>query len=214
MESLRIFNQEQELRAPTKLRANKFHAKKKVLSPQNKGGNEPMLRSGTSGPINMHIMNNPSIGHTTPWLHKTKIFKPNPRFGLNENIIKNNKTGQLRSKKNMKWNGKIEKKTNPGVFLSKQNYVGLKQKLGKLIHHEVEKQTEGNEEMKKALLNQIIPDPGIENTRLRGKRVLPGKTVKRINFKLRMKNLKGEMNVFGEERKPGSKLRDKPTKKC
>jgi hypothetical protein len=28
MESLRIFNQEQELRAPSKLRANKFRAKK------------------------------------------------------------------------------------------------------------------------------------------------------------------------------------------
>ena len=207
MESLRIFNQEQELRAPSKLRANKFRAKKKVLSPQQKIGDDSKLRTGSSGPINYHSMNNPSMVKTAPWLHKTKIFKPRPRFGINEST-----NGKLRSKKNMYWNGKIEKKMNPSIFLSKRNYVGLKQRLGKLIHDEVEKQTEGNEEMKKALLNEIIPDPGTDNTRLRGKRVLPGKTARKRNFRLRMKNLKGETNVFGQEKRTGTILRDKQAK--
>ena len=207
MESLRIFDQEQELRAPSKLRANKFRAKKKILLPQHKGGDDPMLRSQASGPINFHHINNPSMGRTEPWLHKTKIFKPRPRYGINES---NNR--KLRSKKNLPWNGKIEKKMNPTIFLSKRNYVGLKQKLGKLIHDEVEKQTEGNEEMKTALLSQIIPNPGTDNVRLRGKRVLPGKSARKRHFKLRMKNLKGETNIFGQEKKTSSILRDKPSK--
>ena len=97
--------------------------------------------------------------------------------------------------------------------MNKQNFTSLKQKLGKLIHDEVSKQTEGNEVMKKVLLNQIIPDPGINHTRLRAKKVvLQTKSVQKKNIKLKMKNLKGEMSVFGGEKKVGTKLRAKPPK--
>ena len=203
MESLRIFDQEQNLRASTKLRSKKLRGGKRVLANPHQGlGDSPMLRSGASGPINNAPIN-PTKGYSKQWLHKTKIFKPNPKFGVRESVINDRNTGMLRSKKRLLWNGKIEKKMNPATFLNKQNYIGLKQKLGKLIHDEVAKQTEGNDEMKTVLLNQIIPDPGTENSRLRSKKVLHGRSVKRRNFKLKMKNLKGETNVFGEEKKRG-----------
>jgi hypothetical protein len=65
--------------------------------------------------------------------------------------------------------------------------------------------------MKTMLLNELIPDPGTENTRLRGgKKVLKGKSTKKKNRKLKMINLKGEMAVFGEEKKKGTILRAKP----
>ena len=212
MESLKIFNQEQELRAPSKLRAKKLRAKKRVLQNPNSGINDnPILRSGASGPINFTPPNQ-VMGHSTPWLHKTKIFRPKPRFDLRETFIMENNNGTLRSKKKFAWNGKIDKKTNPKIFLNKQNYIELKQKLGKLIHDEVAKQTEGNDEMKTVLLNQIIPDPGTSHSRLRSKKVHLGKRDKRKNFRLKMRNLKGEMSVYGEEKKFGTILRNKPAK--
>ena len=45
--------------------------------------------------------------------------------------------------------------------------------------------------------------------RLRGKRNIVLKPKKKIN-KLKMKNLKGEVSIFGEEKKQGTKLRAKP----
>ena len=182
MESLKIFNQEQELRNPTKLRSKKLRGKKRVLAGPNKGVNDnPMLKSGASGPINFTPNSVPSMGPSAPWLHKTRMFRPNPRFGVRQSFVMDNKSGFLRSKKNLRWNGKIDKKMNPNVFLNKQNYIGLKQKLGKLIHDEVATKTEGNEEMKTMLLNELIPDPGTENTRLRGgKKVLKGKSFRNM----------------------------------
>jgi hypothetical protein len=211
MESLKIFSQEQELRNPTKLRSKKLRGKKRVLGGPNKGGNDnPMLKSGASGPINFTPAKVPSMGPSAPWLHKTRMFRPNPRFGVRQSFVLDKNNGFLRSKKNLKWNGKIEKKMNPNIFLNKQNYIGLKQKLGKMIHDEVSNRTEGNEEMKTMLLNELIPDPGTDNTRLRGgKKVLMAKSTHKSNRKLRMKNLKGEMTVFGEEKKRGI-LRAKP----
>ena len=174
-----IFNQEQELRAPSKLRAKKLRAKKRMLQNPNSGINDnPILRSGASGPINFTPPNQ-VMGHSAPWLHKTKVFRPKPRFDLRETFIMENNNGTLRSKKKFAWNGKIDKKTNPKIFLNKQNYIELKQKLGKLIHDEVAKQTEGNDEMKTVLLNQIIPDPGTSHSRLRSKKVHLGKRDKR-----------------------------------
>ena len=212
METLKIFNQEQELRAPTKLRSRKLRAGgRRPQSHPMKGGDGPGLLKGVSGPINNAPVN-PMMGPDEPWLHKTKIFKHRPRFpGHGNKTIIESSRGVLRGKKKLSWNGKIEKKTNPKVFLNKQNFIGLKQKLGKLIHDEVSKQTEGNEEMKTVLLNQIIPDPGMNKGRLRGKRNIVLKPKKKIN-KLKMKNLKGEVSIFGEEKKQGKKLRAKPPK--
>lgn len=72
---------------------------------------------------------------------------------------------------------KCSKKFEMKFQNSKKNYMGLKLKLGKLIHDEVAKQAEGNEEMKTALLNQIVPGPGRKNSLLRGKRALPKKNL-------------------------------------
>ena len=72
-----------------------------------------------------------------PWLHKTKAFAPRPRPGMNirvgnvGNMI--GKTTILRNKNQKKWNGKIEKQTPPTVFLNKQNYIGLKERLQSII---------------------------------------------------------------------------------
>jgi len=131
MESLKIFNQEQELRAPSKLRSKKLRGKKRVLTnPKSSLDDNPILRSGASGPINFTPPNQ-VMGPSVPWLHKTKVFRPKPRFDLRETFIMENNSGILRSKKKLAWNGKIDKKTNPQIFLNKANYIGLKQKLGK-----------------------------------------------------------------------------------
>ena len=164
------------------------------------------------------------IGQTgifTPWLHKTKAFVPLRRPGMPGRPIGAGPGGvgriiakptQLLRNKNKKWNGKIEKQTPPTVFLNKSNYLGLKERLGKLIHDEVSKQTEGNESMKKAILSQIIPDPGKETARLRGKKTLTKnrQQPQKPALKLKMKNLKGEVSVFGQEKPAGTKLRAKP----
>ena len=211
METLKIFNQEQELRAPTKLRARKLRAggRRPQSNPQ-MGAHGPKLAKGASGPINNAPMN-PMMGPDEPWLHKTKIFKHKPKHGGHGHTMVAPNSRKLKGKKKLAWNGKIEKKTNPSVFLNKHNYLGLKEKLGKLIHDEVAKQTEGNEAMKTVLLNQIIPDPGTNNGRLRGKKNLSLKPKKKLT-KLKMKNLKGEVSFFGEEKKAGTKLRAKPAK--
>ena len=140
----------------------------------------------------------------------TKAFVPKPRPGMNSNIVgpQLGTHQKLRGKK--KWNGKIEKKTKPNIFLSnKQNYLGLKEKLGKMIHDEVSKKTEGNEAMKQIILSQIIPDPARDTGRLRGKKTALS-VKKKAPPKLKMKNLKGEVSVFGEEKPSGTKLRAKP----
>ena len=96
MESLKIFNQEQELRNPTKLRSKKLRGKKRVLAGPNKGVNDnPMLKSGASGPINFSPNSVPSMGPSAPWLHKTRMFRPNPRFGVRQSFVMDNKSGFL-----------------------------------------------------------------------------------------------------------------------
>ena len=82
-----------------------------------------------------------------------------------------------------------------------------------MIHDEVSKQSEGNESMKQVLLSQIIPDPGRDTGRLRGKKNLKNKQQEKPQkaaLRLKMKNLKGEVSVFGEEKPAGTKLRAKP----
>jgi hypothetical protein len=59
-----------------------------------------------------------------------------------------------------KWNGKFEKRTQPGLFLHKFNYLVLKERLGKMIHDEFSKKNKGNDNMKQIVLSQIIPYPG------------------------------------------------------
>ena len=59
-----------------------------------------------------------------------------------------------------KWDRRSEKQIPPGFFLHKQNFIDLKEKLGKMIHDEILKKSKGNESMKQILLSQIIPVPG------------------------------------------------------
>ena len=60
---------------------------------------------------------------SNPWLHKTKAFRPTPRlgkpgaFGFEKMNITNQKTVLRSKRKKNKWNGKIEKKTPPSIFL-------------------------------------------------------------------------------------------------
>ena len=177
------------------------------------------------GPISTHGIPmglNPFFGpksvigfpHKPPWLHKTKIFIPPPRPGMPRNFGFGRKMGILgRSTPiiNMiKWNGKIEKRTPPGIFLNKFNFLGLKEKLGKMIHDEISKKSKGDANMKQIVLSQIIPDPGRDMEKFRFKKP-PFFQNPFSNFKfLKMKNLKGEINVLGEEKLKDSKLKPKP----
>ena len=185
-DALKGYNEEHENRAPSKLRARRLRSTPHTDSGEmigsgrrvggkigrgvskeigkSQGGRQHPPQTipgqGLGGPI----QGPQAIGMPpfTPWLHKTKAFVPKMKPGMSVKVgnIIGGPTKILRNKNNKKWNGKIEKQTPPTLFLNKSNYIGLKEKLGKMIHDEVSKQSEGNESMKQVLLSQIIPDPG------------------------------------------------------
>ena len=75
------------------------------------------------------------------WLHKTKIFSK-----------KGNNNG-------MKINLKINDNKAPvSNFFDKNNYLSLKQKLGKKIREEVMEKSGEISEVHKKLLDEIVPD--------------------------------------------------------
>ena len=164
-------------------------------------------------------MGGPGMPPFAPWLHKTKAFRPRPRpgmpgmFGAPQMNLTNQRTKLRNRRKKNRWNGKIEKRTPPSIFLNRENYKGLKDKLGQLIRDEVTERSKGDEVMKQSILSQIIPDPGNNYGRLRGKKkTLNLKNNKRAAPRLRMKNLKGESRILGQEKPAGTKLRTKPSK--
>ena len=108
-------------------------------------------------------------------LHKTKIFKP---------AIKNNDENEKTSKN---FDEKIDEKTQPNFFLSKNNYQRLKKSLGNLIRNEVIKNIgDENDSVQRGMLNNIIPlNEGKKNK----KKEL--ETIKEIP-ELKMKSLNGE----------------------
>ena len=143
-----------------------------------------------------------------PWLYKAKVFIPKPRPGMFSITGKNNKNNDSNkiSKFKKKWNGKIDKKTPPFLFLNRHNYIGLKERLGKMIHEEISKKTEGNEQMKQILLNEIIPDPGGFLGRRFKFNALDMHSPKSF-FRLQMRNLKGDINFFGAGKFSGNNLK-------
>ena len=81
-----------------------------------------------------------------------------------------------------------------------------------MIHNEVSKQSEGNDAMKQVLLSQIIPGPRRDTGWIRGKKNFKNRQQeepKKPSLKLKKKNLKCEVSVFGEEKLAGTKLRAK-----
>ena len=78
-------------------------------------------------------------------LHKTKIFQPSKKKDENDSKGEN-------------WDGKIDEKTSPNFFLSKNNYQRLKNSLGNLIRDEIIKNIgEQSDTMQREMLNTIIP---------------------------------------------------------
>ena len=88
-------------------------------------------------------------------LHKTKKLKPAIRnIKSSKTILSGIKLTQLHKK----WNGIIDQRTTPNIFFNKDNYQGLKKKLGKIIHEEV---MENNVDLvQHSILNEIVPCPG------------------------------------------------------
>ena len=222
-DALEDFNKEYENRAPSKLRA-----KSQIMFQPNRqdemsrflphGPNMQMssllnFSPSFHGPIPIHrgpmgfmpfsgFKSANFIPRIDPWLHKTKVFIPPPRPGISGFFGK--KMGMLSNstpKINLrKWNGKFEKRTQPGLFLHKFNYLGLKERLGKMIHDEFSKKNKGNDNMKQFVLSQIIPYPGRDMRKSRFQKPFFFKNQQLSDWKfLRMKNLKGEVNIFGEE---------------
>ena len=207
IEALKGYNEEFEKRAPSKIRER---LKQFNLNPNQNipffphgfpihgplpigGPHLPLGLLGIHGPIP-----GPGIFPVAPWLHKTRRFLPPPRpgssFGFGQKF-KFGKSIPIWSRK-YKWDGKIEKKTPPSLFFYKHNYLGLKEKLGKMIHDEVSKKSEGNEGMKNILLSQIIPDPGRYKRRFWSF----GKNFPPKNFEnYKKKDLKEHINIFKEE---------------
>ena len=182
-DALKGFNEEHENRAPSKLRARKLRSAPKTDSGEMLGSGRrvggKMGRGMNQGP--MGGLKGPKVlgqkggsnmqeaepGIAPPWLHKTKAFVPPQRYGMTNKRVGN--VGKIIGKPTkLLRNRKIVKQTPPRIFLNKQNYLGLKERLGKLIHDEVSQKSEGNDEIKQIILSQIIPDPGIDSGRLRG----------------------------------------------
>ena len=112
-------------------------------------------------------------------LHKTKIFQPSTqKKGENES------NGQI-------WDGKIDEKTSPNFFLSKNNYQRLKDSLGNLIRDEIIKNIgdDENDTMQREMLNTIIPVNEENKNRNKKKRL---EIIEEMPV-LKIQNLNGQM---------------------
>ena len=87
-------------------------------------------------------------------LHKTKILRPSSK-NIKNSVISSTFRLNVSSKK---WDENNEEKTELNIFLNKKNYQKLKEKLGKMIHDEININEKNIEEKK--MLNMIIPLPG------------------------------------------------------
>ena len=137
-------------------------------------------------------------------LHKIKKFKPVQKIRTSKTVT----YGFELITRQKKWNGIIDEETTPNIFFNKENYQDLKSKLGNIIHEEV---MEKNDDIiQQEILNEIVPCPG------RYKKISKENN-NVINFnkkqiKLKMKNLKGEVNYIGEDKLYQNRLKAAPNK--
>ena len=137
-------------------------------------------------------------------LHKIKKFKPIPKIRTSKTVS----YGLELITRQKKWNGIIDEETTPNLFFNKENYQDLKSKLGNVIHEEI---MEKNDDIvQQDILNEIVPCPGRYQKINKDNNNVINFNKKQI--KLKMKNLKGEINYIGEEKLYKNKLKAMPNK--
>ena len=130
--------------------------------------------------------------------HNTKNYNPNE----NKNYLLSKEIGIKETKE--KWDGNINKKTELKLFFNKNNYKKLKKKLGKIIYENYIKNI-GNKNniIHKAITNNIAPYHEIQtqqfdNIEENKKKLKP----------LKIKDLDGNIIIFGKDRKNNKKLNE------
>ena len=138
-------------------------------------------------------------------LHKTKMYKQSSK-NTKSPLISEGFGLKVSSKI---WDGKTDEKTEPNIFLNKKNYLKLKEKFGKMIRDELQKNVvEKSEE--EQLLNMIIPLPGRKN-----KSKIEEDNFKKEKFEeplIKIKQLDNEVAILDDESFKEKKI-DKNSKK-
>ena len=121
-------------------------------------------------------------------LHKTRIYKPSKVQSSGATTI-----GTRLNRTQIKWNGKIDNKTQSSMFLRKDNYQGLKQKLGRMIHEQVMETNDNPEQLE--ILDEIVPYPGSYTRIVKRKKSFSDDI--NTDTVIKMKNKKGKVITFG-----------------
>ena len=126
-------------------------------------------------------------------LHKTRIYKPYEReqkkFGRTE--IRPTRAQRC-------WNGKINEKTQTSIFINRNNYMKLKERLKLLIDDELFENIDDLESIRNDDVCKDFISPR------RGTTIIPNysnnsRIWKNNRTQIKMKNLKGELVVLGGE---------------
>ena len=120
-------------------------------------------------------------------LHKTRIYKPSKVQSSGATTI-----GTRLNRTQIKWNGKIDNKTQSSMFLRKDNYQGLKQKLGRMIHEQVMETNDNPEQLE--ILDEIVPYPGSYTRIVKRKKSFSDDI--NTDTVIKMKNKKGKVITF------------------
>ena len=124
-------------------------------------------------------------------LHKTRIFNPYERKQKKWGLTEIRPTGNQRS-----WNGIINERAQTSIFINRNNYMKLKDRLKLLINDELFENSDDLESIKKDDVCKDYISPR------RGTTIMPNYSTnsriwKNNQTQIKMKNLKGESVVLG-----------------
>ena len=155
--------------------------------------------------------------------NKRELLKEKEKKEKEENILRNtkeNKENQLKKKKlhktrklsknkkgknGEKWNGDIERAKPRSIFMSKENYQTLKNKLAQNIYDELNANEENPSNTKEYLIETLIPEiaeiNGNNNTKYEKNNEMPNLNQKKIHMQVHKLNLTNTKNDENKKKK-------------